>query len=271
MMVPGQLKSFTYLGGKYSLIPWLRPLISPSGVLHFVDVFGGSGAVLMNMPKAPIETYNDLNTDVVNFFTVIRSNREKLIQSIRYTPYSNKEYHDAWYSADDDSVERARKFFIRTQQSIWAAGAHEQKKGWSITIDQCRNGMSEKVNKWHRAIDLLESVCDRFSTVQIENRDFRFILKAYDREGTFFYCDPPYDFTHRSHTKYSIEFTNQDYFDLADWSKKLKGRIAISGYDSEFTRHCFSHLNMIPGPVRKNTRSDKTVHECLWTNYSLKK
>ena len=35
---------------------------------HYCEPFAGSGAVLLNRPPAPVETYNDLDGEVVNFF-----------------------------------------------------------------------------------------------------------------------------------------------------------------------------------------------------------
>jgi DNA adenine methylase len=266
MRISNQIKAFTYLGAKYSLLPWLKPFLEV-GAKHFVDVFGGSAAVLLNLERHPIETYNDLNDDVVMFFHTLRTQRDELIKMLKQTPYSRSEYVNAWFSENDSSVERARKFFVRTQQSLWAAGAHDKKKGWAISVNESRNGMSEKVNKWNNAVSMLEFVSDRLLNVQIDNRDFRFILKSYDSPNTLFYCDPPYDSTFRSGTKYSIEFSNQDFYDLAYWSKNVVGKIAISGYGSDFMKETFSHLNFYQGPIRKNSRSEKQAFECLWTNY----
>ncbi len=32
----------------------------------------------------------------------------------------------------------------------------------------------------------------RLQNVLIENKDFEKLIEQYDREGAFFYCDPPY-------------------------------------------------------------------------------
>lgn len=197
----------------------------------------------------------------------MREQPDELIRLLEFTPHSKKEYDDAWFDNDDTDIEKARKFIIRTQQSIWAAGAQEQTKGWSASFNDSRVGISEKTQKWLNGIKCLPGIVDRFRSVQIENRDFKFILNKYDTADTLFYLDPPYDQQLRSSTKYEFDFVNQDFFDLQYHTKNLKGKCAISGYDTPFMSEVFKHFNKHIGPQRKNHRSTKEAKECLWTNY----
>lgn len=265
MWIPGQKKAFDYMGSKYSVLPWLLPKLPKCH--HYVSVFGGGGTDLINRDPSPIETYNDLNGKVVNFFSVLRNQPEVLIQQLELTPHSRNEYDEACYDEADSPVEQARKFFIRTQQSIHAAGAQDKVKGWAASLTESRVSISEKTQKWLRGVQMLYEVAERFKHVQIENRDFRFILKAYDSPGTLFYCDPPYDMSKRSSTKYEFDFVNQDFYDLKYWAENASGKVAISGYDTEFMRELLKGWTYHFGPHRKNGRSEKVAHECLWTNY----
>ena len=58
--------AFGWYGGKFSHLDFLLPLI-PSDAVHFCDVFGGSASVLQNLEPYKVETYNDLDSDLVNF------------------------------------------------------------------------------------------------------------------------------------------------------------------------------------------------------------
>lgn len=266
MHISNKIQTFTYLGGKFSYLPWLLPLIDVP-CKHRVDVFGGSAVVLLNMEPAPIETYNDINGKLVNFFKVLRDQPEELIAKLQLTPHSREEYDAAWYVATDTPVEQARKFFIRTQQSLFAAGAQNQLKGWACSIRDSRVSLSEWTSKWLGSIEGLEEVALRFKTIQIENRDFRFVMKNYDDPNTFFYCDSPYMKDLRSSTKYEFDFENQDHIDLHYYASNVKGKIAISSYDCEFMRDLYKDFTMHVGPERKNNRSNTIHKECLWTNY----
>lgn len=265
MYISNQKIAFNYLGSKYSILPWLLPKLPACN--HYVSVFGGSAADLINRDPSPIETFNDLNHLVVNFFQVLREHPEEIIRLLELTPHSKYEYDQAWNSTADTPIEKARKFYIRTQQSIFAAGGQEKMKGWSASIKESRVSISEATNRWIRSISNLYEIAERLKGVQIECRDFRFILKFYDDPGTLFYCDPPYENTHRSGSRYTFDFKNQDMIDLQYWARKAKASIAISGYKTAFMCELFKDFQIHEGPKRKNNRSTKQAFECLWTNY----
>jgi DNA adenine methylase len=266
MHIANKIKSFQYLGGKFSILPELLPMLPECH--HFIDVFGGSAVVTLNRKPSPIETINDINHQVVNFFKMLREFPEELIRSLELTLHSKHEYDHAWESPADSDLEKARKFFVRTQQSIFAAGAQERSKGWAAAITESRVSISEKTRKWLNGVDNLWVVAERLKHTQIECRDFRFVLKNYDHLGALFYCDCPYDMTFRSNTVYTFDFVNQDFYDLHHYAKRVKGKIAISGYDSPFMLDLFSDFNFRLLTKTKNNRSNKDdIHECLWTNY----
>lgn len=82
--------AFGWYGGKYSHLDWLLPLLPPAQ--HYCEPFGGSAAVLLNRAPAPVETYNDTDSEVVNFFRVLRQHKDELIYAIGMTPFSREEY-----------------------------------------------------------------------------------------------------------------------------------------------------------------------------------
>src|SRR5207244_9896390 len=55
--------AFGYYGGKFSHLDFILPLL-PTQYPHFCEPFGGSAAVLINRTPAPVETYNDLDSEV---------------------------------------------------------------------------------------------------------------------------------------------------------------------------------------------------------------
>lgn len=69
---------FGWYGGKFSHLDWLLPLLPKYH--HYCEPFAGSGAVLINREASPVETYNDIDGDVVNFFRVLRDRHEELIR-----------------------------------------------------------------------------------------------------------------------------------------------------------------------------------------------
>jgi DNA adenine methylase len=85
-----KLIPFGWYGGKFSHLAWLLPLLPKCH--HYSEPFAGSGAVLLNRAPSPIETYNDLDGEVVNFFRVLRDEKEKLVEAIGLTPFSREEF-----------------------------------------------------------------------------------------------------------------------------------------------------------------------------------
>ena len=67
-----KLIAFGWYGGKFSHLDWLLPLL-PTACHHYCEPFAGSpAAVLLNRRPAAVETYNDMDGEVVNFFQVLR-------------------------------------------------------------------------------------------------------------------------------------------------------------------------------------------------------
>ncbi len=85
---PKKLIAFGYYGGKYSHLDWLLPLLPKTR--HYCEPFGGSAAILLNRDPSPIETYNDIDGEVVNFFKVLRNQPDDLIKAIALTPFARE-------------------------------------------------------------------------------------------------------------------------------------------------------------------------------------
>ena len=70
-----------YPGAKNRLAPWICEHIPNHKV--YLEPFFGSGAVFFNKTPVHIETINDLNSDVYNFFKVLRDNGNILARTIK--------------------------------------------------------------------------------------------------------------------------------------------------------------------------------------------
>lgn len=108
------LVAFPYFGGKNRHLAWLLPLLPDMPA--YCEPFCGAASVLLNRKRAKIETINDLDGRVVNFFRVLRENPVELLWRIRLTPYARAEYDACreslkeWSGAEADDVEWAREY-----------------------------------------------------------------------------------------------------------------------------------------------------------------
>ena len=110
-----KLIAFGWYGGKFSHLDWLMPLLPECH--HYCEPFAGSGAVLLNRKPSPIETYNDLDGEVVNFFRILRDQKEAMIEALALTPFSREEFAIACQIGPElTSLERARRFYVRARQ-----------------------------------------------------------------------------------------------------------------------------------------------------------
>lgn len=128
----------------------------------YLEPFFGSGAVLFNKPTAKVETINDMDSRVVNFFRVCRENPDDLIKAIQFTPHSREEYQLSYFTADD-SVEDARRLMIRCWQAIGAKTSDIT--GWRSLIDSNGPGTAKE---WKDIWKRIEEVAERLKDVQIE-------------------------------------------------------------------------------------------------------
>src|SRR5215218_6162647 len=71
--------AFGWYGGKFSHLNWLLPLLPEAH--HYCEPFAGSAAILLNRSPSPVETYNDIDGEIVNFFRVLRDKHEALVQA----------------------------------------------------------------------------------------------------------------------------------------------------------------------------------------------
>jgi len=260
--------AFGWYGGKFSHLGWLLPLLPYTR--HYCEPFGGSGAVLLNRDPSPVETYNDIDGEVVNFFRVLREKTEDLVKAIALTPFSRRELVLA-VSAPTDGIsdlERARRFFVRARQVRTGLAQTASEGRWAHCRQTSRAGMAGAVSRWLGSIEGLPGVAERLLTVQIENRPALGVIEAYDGEGTLFYCDPPYPHESRGDAKaYKYEMSESDHIALAKVLRQVKGKVAISGYGCALMEKLYKGWARIDAPQKNCHSVKKPRTEALWVNY----
>lgn len=264
-----KLLAFGWYGGKFSHLDWLLPLLPPCH--HYCEPFGGSAAVLLNRPPSPVETYNDIDGEVVNFFRVLREQKDALIEAIALTLFSREEF--ALACKLDPSLpplERARRFYVRARQVRTGLAQTATLGRWANCKQTSRAGMSGVVSRWRGGIEDLPAIAERLLRVQIENRPALEVIELYDSPQTLFYCDPPYVHETRGDSKaYGYEMSNAEHEELAAVLNKVKAKVAISNYDCPLMNRLYppsTWWKVVIGPKTNHATKGKRV-EVLWTNY----
>lgn len=235
----------------------------------FIDVFGGSGAVLLGKRPSKVEVYNDLNRKMVSLFRVLadKNKTSELVKRLELTPYSRELFQLARTQIDSeqDEIELARLMIVIQRQSHGGFG-----KQWSYCIDAPAAGYSASVRKFHAGVERLKNISHRLRRVQTENLPWEDILSRYDREGTLFYLDPPYVPETRISGGYEFEMTLPDHARMVDMLLGLKGMCVLSGYAHEvylpLESAGWKRIEIDVSARSSQSRTRRT--ECLWVSPS---
>jgi DNA adenine methylase len=264
------ISAFNYFGGKNDprLQAWIKSKLDLIPVYHLAETFAGSAAITLNYQKAKIRTINDLNSDIYNFFRVLRDHGPELITALELTPHCRQEYDASFMDGIDDPIEKARVFFLRTNQSFGNSGGLAVYNSWSYTINDQRYRCSQSTARYLNKVEGLHRVVQELRHLQIENCDFREFIKRYDGPNTVFYVDPPYVAGSRSYNiKYRVELTTDDHVELSQLLKNIKGKWLLSGYPSELYAELYKgYSSCSMGAIRT---AGKNATEVLWANYEL--
>jgi DNA adenine methylase len=271
-----KLVAFAWYGGKTGHLNWILPIINRTPHKNYVESFGGSAAILLNKNPSPIETYNDLFGDLVNFFRVLRTNGNELVEQLRLTLYSREEFADACKNKEGDSaLERARKFYVRARQVRSGLATVASRGQWAYVMQDSRKGKALKVSQWLTGIEGLPQICERLRNIQIENLDACEVIKRYDTPQTLHYVDPPYvRSTRTGGIGYAHEIDDDKHVELLNLLKTLNGKVLLSGYKSDLYQDILKGWHVLEGHFKKscatkNAEGGKDVRqEILWANYN---
>ncbi len=261
--------AFGWYGGKFSHLDWLLPLLPDA--THFCDVFGGSAAVLINRTPSPVETYNDIDGELVNFFRVLRNQKDALMEAIGLTPFSREELALACSPQSDlTDLERARRFYVRARQVRTGLAQTASAGRWAHCKLTSRAGMAGAVSRWLGSVEDLPLIAQRLLRVQIEHAPALETIARYDSPETLFYCDPPYVHDLRGDQKaYRHEMTDADHCALAAVLNNVQGKVALSGYSGPLYEELYAgwHCTKAPARMCHSVKQERT--EVLWANYPL--
>lgn len=251
-----------YPGAKWGIAHWI---ISHFPEHHsYLEPFFGSGAVLFTKERSNIETVNDLDGDVVNFFEWIKRDPERIAHDIYWTPYARQVFDIACeeQKTETDSFKRAANF-ARKMMMGHGTRTNEIKVGWKN--DTQGREAAYAANGWCKMPNLIMEAAERLRGVQIENRPALEVIRRFNFPNVLIYADPPYMMDTRYGKLYKHEMTDQDHLDLLEALAQHKGPCLISGYDSTLYSSMLAGWYREEVQARAQTAGQRT--EVLWMNY----
>ncbi len=264
-----------YHGGKKRIAPWIISHFPSHDI--YVEPFGGAGSVLMRKPRCKGEVYNDINSEVVNVFRVLRDidQADRLKHLIELTPYSREEF-ELCYQPCEDPIESARRVVAR---SFMAHGTTSQKRNGTgfrskVYVHNSTGAADCGAADWVNYPASIKDFTSRLAGVIIENRKAIDVIRQHDSADTLFYCDPPYLAETRSslfqgnisrgERAYKHDMSDEEsHAEFAEVVQSLRGGVVVSGYPSTlYDEYFFKGWRR----VTKNAVADggKPRLECLW-------
>ena len=269
-----RVRTIRWYGGKYEIMPWVISNLFPRKSI-FVDLFGGSGGVLLNREAnnpSKIPIYNDLNGDVVRLFRTLRCHGEDVKKALSMTPYSREEHALCHNLNICDDVEFARRYLVMARQSSFF---REDRDFFQFkTNKQVRPGnyavtFSNYVDQMNETIKILKRT-------QIECVDAIDIIERFSNvEDCILYADPPYpDESRLSGDRHYIHDTTKDlHLSLYKASSKSKSLIAISTAQNDMYDDMYSQwikkVKKTPNRTSANRGGGtKPMYEVMYMNYN---
>jgi len=203
-------------GGKYYEAEELTSLFPKHGL--YVEVFWGSGVLLLNKPKANQEFGNDKFTELINLWEVLTNKQmtKRLEKKMRWYIDSLSEFQRQFNLNVEElnRIKRAYRFLYLVKMSF---------QGNMRDYHSPIGGRNAKTIKdfqltWENTTDRLMSYHERVNKVHFYNLDFADCLdKIKPHPDKFLFLDPPY-LGKRSYEKIykGGEFKEERYDEMRD-------------------------------------------------------
>lgn len=111
---------FPWMGGKTKLAKQIVSLIPDHTC--YVEVFSGAANILFAKPKSKSEVINDINSDLVGLFRVVKYHRREFLKQLQFLTHSRQEFHDFKSQRGLTDILRAARFYLILKAAFGGTG-----------------------------------------------------------------------------------------------------------------------------------------------------
>ena len=257
-----------WVGGKTQMLEELLPLIrnNLNSDSTFYEPFAGGLAVTLAL-QHPKTIVNDLNSELINMYRVIKHWPEELISELKCFQNShNTEFYYHIRNLDrtdllsrmDDVAKAARTIYLN--KTCFNGLYRVNKKGqFNSPIGRTTSGKTPDIVQE----DLIREMSKFLKTVHFHCGDYREYLVC-TKEGDVVFFDPPYDqdesISSEGFVGYQKEgWTRKDLEELKMICDELSIRgckIVLTNNDTEFVRELFKDYNFREIEVKRSINRD---------------
>ena len=281
------------VGNKSSILHILYAVF-PMKYGRFIDVFGGSGSVLLGKPEIhPFEVYNDFDKNLVNLFRCMKERTMATVRELGFCNLNSREDFNTirkfFEQREEFTDEYLREELLLTELTFPPLQANELKelrtritKGHDVRraamflkllrysySSSCKSFASQPFDI-RKLFGLIKELENRMANVVVENQDFETLIKHYDRPDSFFYADPPY---FSSEGMYEVGFGWDDHVRLRDTLKSIKGKFLLSYNDCPEIRELYEGFSLLDfsrtHAMVQRYEAGREFKELLIGNYDL--
>ncbi|GAA0897930.1 DNA adenine methylase [Pseudonocardia zijingensis] len=257
---------FPYFGGKQLLASRIAAVFPPHR--HYVEPFAGSLAVLLAKAPSPFETVNDLDSDLMTFWQVLRDQPDELARVCALTPHSRAEFEAARTRPDTlTDLERARRVWVYLTQG---RGGVLRNTGWRHYKKP--SGGTSVTDYLRGYVARIHPALERLQHVSLECRPALDVIADYGcHPDVLLYVDPPYLGSTRGWgANYRLEMRGVDeHAELVDALAGCRASVVLSGYPSQLYDDALAgwHRLEIPTHTGQSARGAWSARtEVLWMN-----
>lgn len=221
----------------------------------YCEVFFGAGWVYFGKEESKVEVINDVDKELVNLFKMIKYHSPEVERMLEYE-FSSRDKFEEYKNCTVEyltEIHRSVRFLYLISQSFAAKGDNY---GYRTTSKPSQQMYKD-----------LKDIRERLKNTYVENLDFSKLIEKYDRESTFFFCDPPYFET----AGYKSIFGEQEHLQLRDILKNIKGKFLVTINDHVKVREWYKDFNILEAEVNYSvSRSESSrgkYKELIITNF----
>jgi DNA adenine methylase len=259
-----------WAGSKRRLLPTILNAL-PQKYTSFCEPFVGSGSLFFRIQ--PKNTYlNDLNSELMNFYSVLGVNPELLYADLLSIPRTKEAYllTRSALHATADRHRRAVYFFFLNRNCFNGIYRTNKSGQFNVPFSASRTGEYPSLEEVQRAGNAVQL------NASLTTMDFEAFIRQRAVRGAFFYIDPPYFMPRkRIFSEYQkLAFDHEDVERLFDQLEHLerKGCFFLLSYpdcsrarklSKNWTVRCATVYRSVAGGL-KHRRSQR---ELLISNY----
>jgi len=250
-----------YFGGKSRLAKTIIGRIPAHKT--YAEVFGGAAWILFRKPPSALETLNDLDRHLMNFYRVAKHHHEALADELATLQPGREPFYQLRDELDRPmmtDIQRAAAYYFIQRHAF--AG----RPGKPSISTRPGRPVQLRAALYRRVLPL---VAERLNEVMLENLTWDRFITLYDSPQTFFFIDPPY----LGHREYWHNFTRDDFNSLATALRGLKGRFLLTHTDCPEIRALFKGFKieevelLYTAQQMSGGHGRKTGREVLITNF----